>query len=116
MSEQTVFDALKYRVEIDCHGNRRYYNSTGILHRDGEPAVVHTNGHKEWWQNGQRHRVDGPAVECTCGGGGKYRYQNGLLHREDGSAIERNDGTKAWFINGCLMTETEFNQAVNYHE
>ena len=32
MSEQEVFDALKYRVEIDDDGNRFYYNSAGKWH------------------------------------------------------------------------------------
>jgi hypothetical protein len=25
------------------------------------------NGHKEWWVNGKRHRMDGPAVEWANG-------------------------------------------------
>ena len=87
MSEQAVFDALKYRIEVDDCGTRSYYNSAGELHRDDGPAVEWASGTESWYQNGLRHRVEGPAVEYP-------------------------DGGKAWFINGEEFTEAEFNQAV----
>ena len=49
MPEQAVFDALKYRVEID----------------------------KFWYQNGKLHRTDGPAVEW--GMVGRLWYINGCM-------------------------------------
>ena len=110
MSEVEVFDALKYRIEVDMRGTRWYYNSAGQLHRGGGPAITETNGNQWWYQNNLLHRVDGPAVECT--GGGKYWYQNGFLHREDGPAIIFEDGDKRWYINGKQLTEAEFNQRV----
>ena len=39
MSEQVVFNALKYRIEADEDGTRCYYNNAGQLHRDDGPAV-----------------------------------------------------------------------------
>ena len=87
MSEQAVFDALKYRVEIDKFGTRRYYNSVEQLHRDGGPAVEYADGDKFWYQNGKLHRTDGPTVEWG-------------------------DGDRLWYINGCMMTGEEFIQAV----
>ena len=87
MPEQEVFDALKYRIEVDKFGTRRYYNSVEQLHRDGGPAVVWANSDNFWYQNGQLHRTDGPAVEWG-------------------------DGTKEWWLNGRMMTEEEFIQAV----
>ena len=87
MSEQEVFDALKYHIVVDCHGNRFYYNS-----------------------NGEFHRIDGPAVECPDNS--KYWYQYGHLHRTDGAAVELSIGDKWWFINGVQLTEAEFNQAI----
>ena len=83
MSEQAVFDALKYRVEVDCHGNRLYYNNAGWLHRTDGPAIEYADGSKSWYQNDQRHRIDGPAIECT-------------------------NGRKLWFIDGNRLTEAEF--------
>ena len=91
MSEQAVFEALKYRVEVDARGTRWYYNSAGQLHRDEGPAVECTNGYKRWHINGLRHRIDGAAIECT-------------------------NGYKRWFIHGVEMTEAEFNQAVKHYE
>ena len=40
--------------------------------------------------------------------GHKRWYQNGELHRENGPAIERPDGGKRWFLDGKELTEDEF--------
>ena len=87
MSEVEVFDALKYRIEVDTCGTRRYYNAAGQKHREHGPAVIWSDGSKFW-------------------------YQNGLPHRTDGPAIELGDCIKEWYINGEELTEAEFNQAV----
>ena len=87
MGEQTVFDALKYRIKVTKDGTRFYYNNAGELHRDDGPAVEWADGSKGW-------------------------FQNGLLHRTDGPAIEYDAGTKSWYINGERLTEAEFNQLV----
>ena len=89
MSEQEVFDALKYRVEVAKDGTRRYYNNAGELHRDEGPAVDWADGTKLWYQNGQLHRTDCPAVECR-------------------------DGDKRWYINGKRLTEEYFSQTVTH--
>ena len=39
-SEAELFETLKYRVGVDRHGTRRYYNDAGLLHRDDGPAAV----------------------------------------------------------------------------
>ena len=36
--------------------------SHGKLHNPNGPAIIWENGDKEWWVNGQLHRIDGPAV------------------------------------------------------
>ena len=87
MSEQAVFDALTYRIEVNEYGTRRYYNAAGQL-----------------------HRLDGPAIERADGT--KYWCQNSLIHRTDGPAVEYADGEKRWYINGEVLTEAEFNQRV----
>ena len=88
MSEVDVFDALKYHIEVDRYGTRRYYNAAGQLHRLDGPAVIYQYGLMFWYQNGQRHRTDGPAVVYT------------------------NNELQWWFINGVQLTEAEFNQAI----
>ena len=90
MSEQAVFDALKYRVEVDAFGTREYYNSDGQLHRTNGPAIEYANGTKYWYQNGVCHRTDGPAIEWDSGG-------------------------KSWFIDGKLLSEAEFKEAVKHN-
>ena len=91
MSEQEVFDALRYRIEVDKRGTRRYFNTAGVPHRTNGPAVEYSSGTKFWYQNGQLHRTDGPAVEWA-------------------------DGSKEWYINYEGLTEDEFNQAVKDYE
>ena len=110
MSEQEVFDALKYRIEVDEHGNRLYCDNAGEWHRENGPAIEWSNGTKSWYQNGQKHRTDGPAIVCT--NGHKEWWQNDQRHRTDGAAVELSDGDKWWFINGVQLTEAEFNQAI----
>ena len=67
----------KYYVTVDEEGNTRWYKDAKCKtpHRENGPAIERADGHKEWWQNGQRHRIDGPA-------------------------IERFDGYREWWING----------------
>lgn len=42
--------------------NTRYYDKSGKLHRENGPALDYWNGRKEWFLNGVRHRIDGPAL------------------------------------------------------
>ena len=91
MSEQEVFEALKYRIEVNEWGTRRYFNSAGELHRGDGPAVEHANGVKFWYHNDRLHRTGGPAVEWA-------------------------NGHKEWWINGVILTEAEFNQRVKMPE
>ena len=74
----------KYYVTVDDAGTTYWHKDTRckVLHRD-DPAVEFANGHKEWYQNGQRHRIDGPAVVYA-------------------------DGSTVWCINDKAMTEAEF--------
>jgi hypothetical protein len=71
-------------------------------------VTVYSNGDKDWYLNGQRHREDGPAFEGADGN--KYWYLNGKPHREDGPATEWADGDKSWYLNGKNLTEEEFNK------
>ena len=91
MSEQAVFDALKYRIETEASGTRRYYNSAGQLHRLDGPAVVYASGAMCWYQNGRLHRTDGPAVAVYGG------------HAE-------------WFLYGRRLSEEEFKRAITQYE
>ena len=87
MSEQDVFDALKYRIEVDNEGTRRYYNSAGQLHRVHGPAVEFLSGERQWYQNGNLHRTDGPAIISKI-------------------------GAQSFWLNGKYMTKSEYDCAV----
>jgi len=66
-----------------------------------------TKERTQWFnEKGQRHRLDGPAIEWADGT--KWWCQNGQLHRMDGPALEYANGDKWWYINGQELTETEF--------
>ena len=110
MPEQEVFDAQKYRIEVNDIGTTCYYNSVEQLHRDDGPAIEWANGTRHWYQNGLLHRENGPAIESA--NGHNLWLQNGLLHRTDGASVEWCDGDKSWYINGEELTEAEFNQRV----
>jgi hypothetical protein len=71
---------------------------------------VHPNGTKEWYLDGKRHRVDGPAIEYADGT--KCWYLNGKRHRTDGPAIEYADGCKSWYLHGKQLTEAQWLEAV----
>ncbi len=101
-----------YTVKVTPEKTSWYQN--GELHRLDGPAIEWANGDKEWYQNGQRHRLDGPAIEWADGY--KAWYQNGQRHRLAGPAIERADGTKRWYINGKKLTEAEFLQRTQPRE
>ena len=94
-----LFEALKYRVGVDRHGTRRYYNDAGLLHRDDGPAVVWRSGSVQWWLNGQLHRDVGPAIEYVDGSSKEW-WLHGVKHRDSGPAVIQRDGSKEWYQNG----------------
>jgi hypothetical protein len=64
--------------------------------------VIDDYGSQYWYQNGQKHRLDGPA--CVYTDGSEYWYQNNLLHRLDGPADIQPDGSQCWFLYGKNIT------------
>ena len=60
--------------------------------------IIDEYGTKQWYANGKRHRLDGPAIELADGT--KSWYVNDQPHRLDGPAVEYADGAKYWFVNG----------------
>ena len=78
----------------------KVYNTNGKLHCEHGPAIIYSDGTREWYIDGKLHREDGPAIINS-----KYKewYINGERHREDGPAIECSNGTKKWYINGKLQ-------------
>jgi hypothetical protein len=76
--------------------------------------ITNKYGDRLWYQNGQLHRTNGPAIEYTDGD--RYWYQNNLRHRTDGPAVEYTDGSRQWYINGVQYDLNEWLELVNYTE
>ena len=103
-----LFDSLKYRVEEDEDGVRRYLNQAGQRHRVDGPAVIWPDGSLFWYQNGVLHREDGPAVTYT--NGDKSWWLNGYRHRIGGPAVVWH-GSVEWWLYGVQYTEEAY-----YHQ
>jgi hypothetical protein len=73
-------------------------------------VVVKPDGGREWFLDGNRHHVGGPAVEHA--NGGREWWVHGLLHREDGPAYVRADGKETWAFHGWHLTESEHTEQV----
>ena len=109
-----VYKALKYNITIDRVGTRRYYDSTGQLHRDDGPAVEYADGVTAWYQNNLLHRTDGPAVEWK-NGGGRIWFMNGQKHRLDGPAVEYPNGCRLWYLYGVEYEVQEFHDKLTQY-
>lgn len=55
-------------------GDQIWYNQDGKIHRDGAPAVIGEDGTEKWFQNGVRHREDGPAITFGDGRHGAHGW------------------------------------------
>jgi|SRR5271165_4940159 len=101
---------IEYKVKVQDNGTREWFNLNGQRHRVDGPAIELANGTKYWYLNGEYHRIDGSAIERA--NGDKLWYLNGQCHRVDGPAIEYADGTKYWYLNGNAYSEANFKLAV----
>jgi hypothetical protein len=67
-------------------------------------VIYRFNGTQHWYQNGQLHRENNPAIICS--NGIQFWYQNGKRHREDGPAVIYACGTKNWCLNNIVITSS----------
>ena len=94
--------SMEVPYKVDNDGTETYKTKDGYR---VESAV----GNIFWFNNnGERHRVDGPAVEFVDGS--KYWYVNNKQHRIDGPAYIGANGTKIWYVNGKEMRENTFDK------
>ena len=52
---------MKITKRVDKDGTIYYKNENGQFHRLNGPAIEYPYGTKEWYINGRLHREDGPA-------------------------------------------------------
>lgn len=75
--------------------------------RDGRNRLP--SGAEVWYQNGQIHRNEGPAV--TLPNGTEIWYQNGKVHRADGPAVLYPDQSARWYLdNKRVYSENKYQQ------
>jgi hypothetical protein len=103
MSEEEVFDSLKYRI-VRGGFSTIYYNSDNEMHRGNDlPAIIWANGSQEWYVNGVRHR-DNDLPTVIWADGSTLWYLNEKLHRDNGlPAVIWADGSQFWYVNGKLI-------------
>lgn len=76
----------------------------GKLHSyNDQPAVIFSDGRKEWWREGVRDRKHGPAVILPDGT--EEYYSDGSRHRQGGPAVISPDGTQLFYEYGKLHNE-----------
>jgi hypothetical protein len=91
---------------IDSLGTKRWNNEKGQRHRLDGPAIEYFDGTKEWRINDKTHREDGPAIEYS--NGDTEWFINGYRHRLDGPAVENIDGYTERWINGEYIPKKNF--------
>jgi hypothetical protein len=77
------------------------------LHRVDGPAVINEKDKvEEWYLNGQRHRIGGPAFDAP---NVQVWMEHNQIHRIDGPAYFFINGKTQYFIRDQEYTESEFN-------
>lgn len=77
----------------------------GVFHREDGPAYE-TSSKSEWHQNGQLHRIGGPAIEYKDGGHQEW-WVHGRPHRTDGPAKTNGYGDTEYWKNGELISHVQ---------
>ncbi len=85
----------------------------GLIHRDNDlPAVIIRNGQKQmWYKNGVLHRVGKPAIISQAFSydlAYEEWWNEGKKHREDGPAVTFSNGNKEYWLNGVEIPEKDF--------
>ena len=92
------------------NGDKKWYEE-GELHREDGPAIEYISGEKHWFKDYKPHRLDGPAIEHDSGY--KVWFKEGRLHREDGPAIEHANGDKVYYLDDVRYSYNEWYAIVN---
>jgi len=89
-----------------------HHDENGKRHLSAElgPAVIGSNGTKEYYEHGIHHRSYELGPARIWSDGSQIYWENGKLHRphELGPAIIRSNGDKEYWENGIQKTLKEF--------
>jgi hypothetical protein len=97
---RTIQSGQSFRAEEPAivTPNSQIWLVDGKIERDGDPAIIFSNGDQLWYEAGELNRTDGPAVEKS--NGDKEWFLKGQRTRSDGPAIELADGSEEWWTDG----------------
>jgi hypothetical protein len=92
---------------IHSDGTKEWYKDDK-LHRDNdEPAIIYSDGTKEWYKDGKRHRDNDEPVFIHSDGSKEW-YKDGKRHRDnDEPAVINSDVYRYWYINGIPLDEKQ---------
>ena len=76
--KQYYKNGIEYCFIVQNNGTKEYYNHNWMLHKFDSPAIEYANGDVEYWEDGLRHRTDGPAVVI---GDKQYWFENGEFQK-----------------------------------
>jgi hypothetical protein len=82
---------------------KREWRQDGQLHREDGPAIIYSNGTVMYYRHGKLHREDGPAIIYS--NGDQWYYRDGKLYREDGPAVFGPSGWQMHYRDGQLHRE-----------
>ena len=86
-SHRTDGPAIEWRSgDKSWYLNDQELTESEFNERMNKPTMTtYPNGNKEWHLNGQRHRTDGPAIECA-------------------------DGRKSWYLHDMKLLKADFDE------
>lgn len=87
--------------KIEQKGSTIRFLRKGLLHRDNGPAHLIADQMEIWYQDGKKHRTDGPAKSTKTK---KEWYLNDQKHRIGGPAVVK-PKSQEWFVQGKLHRE-----------
>ena len=93
-----------------CPDGSKFWYQNGQLHRVGGPAITTPGGYQAWFQNGEYHRVNGPSLIRFDGTQVWCVYSK--YHRVDGPAITWPDGNESWYLDD---ENREFNSKITMY-
>ncbi len=87
---------------IYSNGRREWYQNDKYHRDNDQPAIIYSNGTQEWYQNGNRHRDNDQPAYIHANGKREW-YQNNKWHRDnDQPAIIHPNGSLGWYQNGNI--------------
>jgi hypothetical protein len=98
---------------VELSDGTKFYYELGDLHRENGPAVIRADGSETWYIRNKKHRLGGPANICA-NGTLEWWFDN-QYHNLYGPAIIYANGTREWRIVGEYVLEEDFEYSSNLY-